>query len=73
MLSHNDVINYVLGSALMAPESRSPPPGAEPSIKHVTCPECSNEKGVVAATHFGVMMCFCPACEHTWDCDTADA
>ncbi len=38
------------------------------SIRHVTCPECGNEKAVVAATRFSEMMCFCPMCEHVWDC-----
>jgi hypothetical protein len=38
-------------------------------ILHVQCPECQSPKAVVAATHYSVMMCFCPACEHVWDCD----
>ena len=50
-------------------------PDAEPrnmvsKIRHVDCPECGNRKAVVAATHYAHMMCFCPRCEHVWECDT---
>jgi hypothetical protein len=38
-------------------------------IVHVACPECGSDKAVVAATHYGQQMCFCPACEHVWDCE----
>ena len=37
-------------------------------ILHVSCPKCGSVKGVVASTHYAEMMCFCPACEHVWDC-----
>jgi hypothetical protein len=39
-------------------------------LVHVTCPQCGSQKAVVAATHFSTQMCFCPACEHVWDCET---
>ena len=40
-------------------------------IVHVPCPACGSQKAVVAATHYSQMMCFCPACEHVWDCEAA--
>ena len=36
-----------------------------------TCPKCRSPKAVVAAAHYGEFLCFCPACEHVWDCDAA--
>lgn len=38
-------------------------------IVHILCPACDFQKAVVAATHYSQAMCFCPACEHVWDCD----
>jgi hypothetical protein len=58
--------------AVNDPASASPPPG-RPPIRHVLCTECGHEKAVVAATLFGLMMCFCPICEHVWDCATPTA
>ena len=55
------------------PASIAPPSAGQPLIRHVLCPECGCEKGVVAATHFGQMMCFCPTCDHVWDCATPTA
>jgi transcription elongation factor Elf1 len=49
-----------------------PPPRFDDPIKHVTCPECGNDKAVVAATNRSAMMCFCPVCEHAWDCEAID-
>lgn len=37
-------------------------------IIHVECPNCQSPKGVVAAAHYTEFLCFCPACEHIWDC-----
>ena len=37
-------------------------------IVRVECVQCHSPKAVVVATHFGEMMCFCPVCEHVWDC-----
>jgi len=39
-------------------------------VVHITCPQCASQKAVVAATHFSTQMCFCPGCEHVWDCET---
>ena len=36
-------------------------------IVHVQCPNCQSRKGVVAATHYALMIW--PACEHVWDCE----
>ena len=44
------------------------PPGPR-HIVHVTCPACGSEKAVIAATYYSKLLCFCPACEHAWDCD----
>ena len=47
----------------------APFPVAPPDIVvHVTCPACKSPKALIAATHFGLQMCFCPTCEHAWDC-----
>ena len=63
----------VLASSMALTDSTRPPPGPSHSIRHVRCPECDNEKAVVAATHYAELMCFCPACEHVWDCHDPDA
>ena len=47
-----------------------PPSPAQLLIRYVICPECGSERGVVAATHYDDMMCFCPECEVVWECDT---
>ena len=31
-------------------------------------PQLGSHKAVVAATHYGALMCFCPQCEHAWNC-----
>jgi hypothetical protein len=46
-----------------------PPPPKQPFIAHISCPQCRYDKAVVAATHYALLMCFCPACEHVWDRD----
>jgi hypothetical protein len=38
---------------------------------HVTCPECGSPTAVVAHRYFAEVTCFCPACDHAWDCDTS--
>jgi hypothetical protein len=48
-------------------------PAVPAPILHVQCPRCHSPKAVVAATHYDEMMCFCPACEHVWDCPAAPA
>jgi DNA-directed RNA polymerase subunit M/transcription elongation factor TFIIS len=52
-----------------------PPPGTPSTPIHTTCPNCKHDKAVVVAAHFRERHCFCPACEHAWNCDdspTAD-
>ena len=36
---------------------------------HTTCPNCQHNKALVVAAYFKRFNCFCPACEHAWDCD----
>jgi ribosomal protein S27E len=49
-----------------------PHPGHPVSrLINVTCPNCRSPQAVVAAANFGEFLCFCPACEHVWDCDAA--
>jgi len=52
-------------------DSRQPPPTLPKNrrLVHLNCTKCESPKAVVAATHYGELMCFCPACEHVWDCD----
>jgi len=40
-------------------------------IRHIDCPSCAFPKAVVAATNYSELLCFCPACQHTWDCANA--
>jgi hypothetical protein len=47
------------------------PPALPNRIVHITCPQCDSPKAVVAHTHFREVACFCPACEHVWDCDVS--
>ena len=54
------------------PRAQTRPLAPSDNIVHVTCPVCESPKGVVAATHYSVQMCFCPACEHAWDCAKQD-
>jgi hypothetical protein len=42
-------------------------------IRHIICPECGSEKGVVAASHYDELMCFCPPCGSVWRWDTPPA
>ena len=51
-------------------ESRARQPEAAHALKiaHVTCPRCDYLKAVVAATTYNELLCFCPTCEHVWDC-----
>jgi hypothetical protein len=37
-------------------------------VRHIRCPNCESHKAVEAATHNGALMCFCPQCEHAWNC-----
>jgi hypothetical protein len=46
---------------------RSQPPALD-QIRYVKCPACGSPSAVVAATNYRELMCFCPACEHVWDC-----
>ena len=41
---------------------------AAAEIDHVVCPACDCPTAVVAAFRYGQQMCFCPACEHVWEC-----
>ena len=50
----------------------SDPSSPTKTVRHVVCPSCTSPKAVVSATHYAVMMCFCPACEHVWDCDAPE-
>ena len=34
-----------------------------------TAVAAQDAKAVVAAAHYGAFLCFCPVCEHVWDCD----
>jgi hypothetical protein len=59
------------------PEPRAritPLPGhhSEPII-NVTCPVCHSAEALIAATHYARQMCFCPACEHAWNCENGGA
>lgn len=47
------------------PRSNSP----TSRLIQTTCPKCQSDRAVVAAAHYGEFLCFCPACEHVWDCD----
>ena len=58
----------------MADETGAAPiiPAVERSpIVHLTCPVCHSPKAMVVASRYGEQMCFCPACEHAWDCAEA--
>jgi hypothetical protein len=49
------------------PPSGKTQPRDSRQIVRVECPKCHSPKAVVVGTHYGEMMCFCPACEHVWD------
>ena len=53
------------------PPSGKTQPRDSRQIVRVECPKCHSPKAVVVGTHYGEMMCFCPACEHVWDCPDA--
>ena len=38
------------------------------SIAYIHCPACKCHKAVIAATTYQEQLCFCPQCEHVWDC-----
>ena len=54
----------------MAEDPGPPKPSPTPdSIAYIQCPNCKCHKAVVAATTYQEQLCFCPQCEHVWDCD----
>jgi len=57
----------------MPPRKRRAPvtPNQKPIlnvVRHIACPSCHSPNAVMAATHLDDLLCFCPACGHTWDC-----
>jgi hypothetical protein len=52
--------------------NQRPPPTIDPPkepTKYTLCPNCASPDAIVAATHYSSFACFCPACDHAWDCD----
>ena len=59
---------------MAAKRPRPPPRTTRKRNQHTVrlkCPECESHQALVVATHYGEMMCFCPTCEHVWDCPDA--
>lgn len=52
-------------SASKRPAPTTPSKG---KVKHIDCPSCESPKAVIAATNYSELLCFCPACQHVWDC-----
>jgi len=43
-------------------------PNPNETLRLIECPACQSPKAVIVAIHYDEQMCFCPACQHVWDC-----